>query len=61
MRNLYTVTITQQGRPLAPLHVLAATETAAIRKAIKVLFGGIASAPVSATYSATLTADRVIC
>lgn len=61
MRNLYTVTITHPVHHPAPLHVLAASDTAAIRKAIKALFGSVSAAPSDASYSALLTADRVIC
>ena len=61
MKNLYTVTITTAGTRPAPLNVLAPTETAAVRKAIKALFGGLSAAPETIDYHAELKASAVIC
>lgn len=57
MKNLYSVTVNADP----PLNVVACTENAAIRKALKALFGSVSAAPHPITAAADLVARGVIC
>jgi hypothetical protein len=62
MRNLYTVTATSKtADPPAPLHVVAPTGPAAIRKAQKALYGAPSAVPSCLDWEAKETATNVIC
>ena len=62
MRNLYTVTATSKtDDPPAPLHVVAPTGPAAIRKAQKALYGALAATSYWFTWDAQETISNVIC
>ncbi|MCD8052239.1 MAG: hypothetical protein LUE89_11285 [Clostridiales bacterium] len=60
MRNLYTVTLSRHTGETDCLHVVAPTGGAAIRKAIKTLFGSAAAAPAKLEATAELTAAEII-
>lgn len=61
MRNLYTVTATSKtADPPAPLHVVAPTRIAAIRKAQKYLFGSAANVPPRLKWEAEEKAGGII-
>jgi hypothetical protein len=61
MRNLYTVTATSKtADPPAPLHVVAPTQIAAIRKAQKHLFGSPANVPPRLKWEAEEKAGGII-
>lgn len=60
MMNLYRVTVSGMDGEKA-VNVLAVTDKAAIRKALKAIYGAVSAAPSRSTYSAKLTAADVIC
>ena len=63
MRNLYTVTASPKSpshKAPAPLHVVAPTRIAAIRKAQKYLFGSAANVPPRLKWEAEEKAGGII-
>lgn len=60
MKNLYSVRIAPAPAGCGALPVLACTENAAIRKALKAAFGAVSAAPAEITAAAEMIVSGVI-